>query len=367
MIFDPPSFTADDRTSASAPDATNTSGEYGFRFREWDIYKDARAFRVEVNGLLKGCPKEEQYVLVDQAHRALDSIILNIAEGANRNTDRDTRVCINRAHGSLDEVVSCLDCALDSGYITAEQHRSALSKADSLAKRLKGFSGYLAVKDQRLRINNHAAPRRGQLLFELLITIAVAATIVAIGAQLIYVSLRGNRWSGEKNVALGLKDEEFEAVLSWTTQSWTTFYNLTKGTTTYAMFPSGGSWNYSTGTEAVTANTITYTRSFTIQNVCRDTATRSILGVTDGGGATTACTGGGSEDPSTQQVSVAVRWPGADPLTAAEYLTRWRNKACVQSSWASQGSATSSCPATTYASSSNITPGANLQLCTGGC
>lgn len=116
---------------------------YGFRFRDWDIYKDSRKFRMEVNRALKDYPKEEKYALVDQTKRALNSIILNIAEGSNKNSDKDTRVYINRAHGSLDEVVACLDCALDDKYITDRQHDLFLKNAASLAKRLRAFTGYL--------------------------------------------------------------------------------------------------------------------------------------------------------------------------------------------------------------------------------
>ena len=123
---------------------TINNDNFGFRFREWDIYKDAREFRVEVNKLLKHYPKEERYALVDQTKRALNSIILNIAEGANKNTDKDMRVYINRAHCSLDEVVACLDCALDDGYITEEQHQTSLQKDSSLAKRLNSFTAYLS-------------------------------------------------------------------------------------------------------------------------------------------------------------------------------------------------------------------------------
>ncbi|KKW16863.1 MAG: S23 ribosomal [Parcubacteria group bacterium GW2011_GWA1_50_14] len=122
---------------------TMTAGNYGFRFREWDIYKDARQFRRKISGHLKGYPREERYALVDQSKRALNSVVLNIAEGANKNTDKDMRVYINRAHCSLDEVIACLDCALDDGYIAKEQHAEALAEASSLAKRLRKFTAHL--------------------------------------------------------------------------------------------------------------------------------------------------------------------------------------------------------------------------------
>lgn len=122
-----------------------TIDEYGFRFREWDIYKDARSFRIETNMLINKYPKEEKYALVDQTKRALNSVVLNIAEGANRNTDKNMRVYINHAQGSLDEVIACLDCGLDDGYITIAQHEASLQKASSLAKRLNAFTRHLST------------------------------------------------------------------------------------------------------------------------------------------------------------------------------------------------------------------------------
>ena len=118
--------------------------KYGFKFREWDIYKDAREFRKDINELLKKYPKEEKFALIDQTKRALNSIILNIAEGANKNTDKDMRVYINRAHCSLDEVVACLDGAFDDGYITKEKQDAILQRASSLAKRLRAFTKQLS-------------------------------------------------------------------------------------------------------------------------------------------------------------------------------------------------------------------------------
>lgn len=116
---------------------------HGFLFRDWDIYHDAREFRIKIMKLTRTYPLEEKYALTDQSHRALNSIILNIAESSNKNSDKDTRVYINRSQCSLDEVVACLDCALDSGYITKDQHQAALENATSLAKRLRGFNNYL--------------------------------------------------------------------------------------------------------------------------------------------------------------------------------------------------------------------------------
>lgn len=117
---------------------------FGFRFREWQIYKDSRIFRAEIIKLIRFYPPEERYGLSDQTRRALNSMLLNIAEGANKSTDKDTRLYINRAHCSLDEVVACLDCALDDGYIDQNQHKMALTKANELAKQFRGFTKHLS-------------------------------------------------------------------------------------------------------------------------------------------------------------------------------------------------------------------------------
>ncbi len=116
----------------------------GFRFRDWQVYKDARTFRLSVNKQLSKFPRNELFALTDQTKRALNSILLNLAEGSNKNTDKDTRVYINRSQGSLDEVVSCMDCAMDDNYISEEIHQQVIKGAEGLAKQLKSFSTYLS-------------------------------------------------------------------------------------------------------------------------------------------------------------------------------------------------------------------------------
>lgn len=115
-----------------------------FRFQNWQMYQDAVELRREINQLLKQFPKEELYVLSDQTKRAILSVVLQIAEGSNRKTERDKNLFMNRSLTSLDEVVACLDCALDDEYISRKEYDQILQKVENVAKQLRGFSKYIS-------------------------------------------------------------------------------------------------------------------------------------------------------------------------------------------------------------------------------
>ncbi|MFZ2303840.1 MAG: four helix bundle protein [Minisyncoccia bacterium] len=111
-----------------------------FRFRQFPVYTDTRVFVHNVKALaMKKFPHTEQFGLFSQLSRALNSIILNIAEGADRMTDKDFAHFLNMSHTSLNEVVACCDIALDSKYFTSEEHKECLSGAEVLANQLTAF------------------------------------------------------------------------------------------------------------------------------------------------------------------------------------------------------------------------------------
>lgn len=111
-----------------------------FRFRRFRVYQDARKFVQELkNFAKKRFPKEEQYGLQSQLWRALDSVILNMAEGSDRSTDKDFAHFLNSAHTSLNEVVACLDIALDNSYITAQDNVMYIKKSADLVGQLTAF------------------------------------------------------------------------------------------------------------------------------------------------------------------------------------------------------------------------------------
>lgn len=111
-----------------------------FRFRKFPVYLAAKEFRKYVKQLTKKFPKEEQYCLTSQIWRALDSILLNIAEGSERYSDQDFGRFLNMSLTSLLEVVSGLDGALDDEYLTEEELQKADSMAENIYRQLRAFS-----------------------------------------------------------------------------------------------------------------------------------------------------------------------------------------------------------------------------------
>ena len=110
-----------------------------FRFREFRIYKEALVFRKVIYDISKKFPKDEIFCLTSQIRRAINSVVLNIAEGSNRNSDLDFKRFLYISLTSLEEVVACLDIALDESYLSSQIHQDLLDKAEELGKQLVSF------------------------------------------------------------------------------------------------------------------------------------------------------------------------------------------------------------------------------------
>lgn len=115
-----------------------------FRFRQFQVYRDALEFQQELKNLSRQkFPKLEQFCLTSQIWRALDSIVLNIAEGTDKGTDKDFAHFLNISHASLNEVVACLDLAVNSKYISQTEQDIYLKKAEFLANQITAFRSNL--------------------------------------------------------------------------------------------------------------------------------------------------------------------------------------------------------------------------------
>jgi four helix bundle protein len=110
-----------------------------FRFLKFKVYQDAKNFYKDIQNMIKQLPQEEKFALGDQLRRSSLSIVLNIAEGSDRGSDKDFARFLKNALGSLNETVAGIDIAYSNKYIEKTLCGQLLRSADSLSKQLAAF------------------------------------------------------------------------------------------------------------------------------------------------------------------------------------------------------------------------------------
>jgi len=94
-----------------------------FRFESLEIWHKAREYAGKVYTLTAKFPPHEDYGLRSQMNRAVNSISLNIAEGAAKSSNKAFDYHLEISLGSAWEVVSASFLACDRGYITETEQK----------------------------------------------------------------------------------------------------------------------------------------------------------------------------------------------------------------------------------------------------
>jgi four helix bundle protein len=110
-----------------------------FGYRKLIAYIKACEVRRNVYRLIKNFPKEEQFALCDQLRRAAVSTTSNIAEGMTRYSNKDKVRFLEIAFGSLMEVMSQLEVALDEGYIDSDEFNNMETLIAETARVISGL------------------------------------------------------------------------------------------------------------------------------------------------------------------------------------------------------------------------------------
>jgi len=110
-----------------------------FRFLEWKVYRDAKNLFSSLLSVVGKLPKEYRFELGNQIIRSGLSIILNIAEGSGKNTDKELNRYFDIALGSLSEVLAAADVLKDNGFITDTEFSELFERLDSISNQLGGF------------------------------------------------------------------------------------------------------------------------------------------------------------------------------------------------------------------------------------
>ena len=114
-----------------------------FRFETLDIWPMARAYVSKVYASTVKFPRHEDYGLRSQMNRAVNSISLNIAEGAAKTSNKAFDYHLEISVGSTFEVVGACYLALDRGYITDQEQEVLYNEGERLAKAINAFRNTL--------------------------------------------------------------------------------------------------------------------------------------------------------------------------------------------------------------------------------
>ncbi|TSC67490.1 MAG: S23 ribosomal protein [Parcubacteria group bacterium Gr01-1014_72] len=110
-----------------------------FRYRKFKVYQDALKLHSLIVRVNKNFPIEFRH-LTNQMKRAALSIVLNIAEGSARFSDKDFNRFIGNSLGSVDEVVSCSEVALAEKLMNQEEFLKIEKLALEVSNQLGGLS-----------------------------------------------------------------------------------------------------------------------------------------------------------------------------------------------------------------------------------
>lgn len=119
------------------------------RFEDLDVWKNARELSKQVYNLTNKELFNKDFRLKDQIRGASGSIMDNIAEGFEREGNKEFIQFLFISKGSCGEVKSQLYRALDNSYITNEEFEIQYKVADDISKSLSNFIKYLKQSEYK--------------------------------------------------------------------------------------------------------------------------------------------------------------------------------------------------------------------------
>ncbi len=122
------------------------------RFEEIEAWKNARELTKHVYQLSAIAAFSRDFGLRDQIHRAAVSVMSNIAEGFESQTQALFIKYLGLAKASAGELRSQLYIASDLGYLSPEDLENAISLAEKVSRQIYRFVKYLQSQSNPKRI-----------------------------------------------------------------------------------------------------------------------------------------------------------------------------------------------------------------------
>ena len=114
-----------------------------FRFKDFRVYQDAKEYCKICRDIITKYIKPGDKGLAEQIQRALNSIVLDIAEGSADNCDVEFARFLGISMRSVYETVAGFDLAALYEYIDEDLNQSIEDKAYTLVKQLASFRNKL--------------------------------------------------------------------------------------------------------------------------------------------------------------------------------------------------------------------------------
>ena len=114
-----------------------------YRFEDLDAWKIARELTRDVYRITQADEFSRDFGLKNQIRKASVSVMSNIAEGFERDGNREFCNFLSIGKGSAGEVRSQLYVALDQDYVTRSEFDHIYLKAQESGRVIAGLSNYL--------------------------------------------------------------------------------------------------------------------------------------------------------------------------------------------------------------------------------
>ncbi len=119
------------------------------RAEDLEIWQEGRSLTQMIYAVSKENEFSKDFALKDQIRRAVISITSNIAEGYERNSNKQFIYFLAIAKGSASEVRSQLYVALDEEYINKEKFDALYEHASRTINKIGGLIHYLERRETK--------------------------------------------------------------------------------------------------------------------------------------------------------------------------------------------------------------------------
>lgn len=119
------------------------------RFEEIESWQLARELTNWIYQVTGDGPFAADFGLKDQIRRASVSVMANIAEGFERNGNREFIHFLSIAKGSAGEVRALLYVAIDQNYIEQTQFQELVDQCQTISRKLSGLMKYLRQTERK--------------------------------------------------------------------------------------------------------------------------------------------------------------------------------------------------------------------------